>query len=146
MGLPRLADAECHHGAIGAEPRLGEVAAGQTIGDGEQAPFDHGARLGGTSGELGRGTTVAPMPEKPSRNLALELVRVTESAALAASRWVGRGDKNGVDGAAVDAMRTVLASVPMNGVTGHAMRSLKCTVPSRIVPLGPGVWRKIFVV
>ncbi len=56
------------------------------------------------------------MPEKPSRNLALELVRVTESAALAASRWVGRGDKNGVDGAAVDAMRTVLASVPMNGV------------------------------
>jgi fructose-1,6-bisphosphatase II len=56
------------------------------------------------------------MPEKPSRNLALELVRVTESAALAASRWVGRGDKIGVDKAAVDAMRTVLATVPMNGV------------------------------
>ncbi len=46
----------------------------------------------------------------------MELVRVTESAALAASRWVGRGDKNGVDRAAVEAMRTVLATVPMNGV------------------------------
>ena len=46
----------------------------------------------------------------PDRNLALELVRVTESAALAASRWVGRGDKIGADGAAVDAMRTVLSS------------------------------------
>jgi len=52
----------------------------------------------------------------PDRNLALELVRVTESAALASSRWVGRGDKIGADGAAVDAMRTVLASVPMDGV------------------------------
>ena len=56
------------------------------------------------------------MPEQPSRNLAMELVRVTESAALAAARWVGRGDKNGVDGAAVGAMRTVLASVPMDGL------------------------------
>ena len=46
----------------------------------------------------------------------MELVRVTESAALAASRWVGRGDKNGVDRAAVEAMRTVLATVPMAGV------------------------------
>ena len=52
----------------------------------------------------------------PDRNLALELVRVTEAAALAASRWVGKGDKNGADGAAVDAMRAVLASVPMDGV------------------------------
>ncbi len=52
----------------------------------------------------------------PDRNLALELVRVTESAALAASRWVGRGDKLGADGAAVDAMRTVLATVPMDGI------------------------------
>ena len=54
--------------------------------------------------------------QKPDRNLALELVRVTEAAALAASRWVGRGDKNGADGAAVDAMRTVLATVPMDGI------------------------------
>ena len=52
----------------------------------------------------------------PDRNLALELVRVTESAALAASRWVGRGDKLGADGAAVDAMRTVLSTVPMDGI------------------------------
>ena len=48
---------------------------------------------------------------RPDRNLAMELVRVTESAALAASRWVGRGDKNGADGAAVAAMRTVLSTV-----------------------------------
>lgn len=54
--------------------------------------------------------------QRPDRNLALELVRVTESAALAASRWVGRGDKNGADGAAVDAMRTVLSTVPMDGI------------------------------
>jgi fructose-1,6-bisphosphatase II len=54
--------------------------------------------------------------QRPDRNLALELVRVTESAALAASRWVGRGDKNGADGAAVDAMRTVLNTVPMDGI------------------------------
>lgn len=55
-------------------------------------------------------------PHRPDRNLALELVRVTESAAMAASRWVGRGDKNGADKAAVDAMRTVLSTVPMTGV------------------------------
>src|SRR3954471_22049561 len=52
----------------------------------------------------------------PDRNLALELVRVTEAAALAASRWVGAGDKEGADGAAVDAMRHVLNSVPMDGI------------------------------
>jgi fructose-1,6-bisphosphatase II len=51
----------------------------------------------------------------PDRNLALELVRVTEAAALAASRWMGRGDKEGADGAAVDAMRIVLHTVPMDG-------------------------------
>ncbi len=50
------------------------------------------------------------------RNLALEMVRVTESAALAAARWMGRGDKNGADGAAVDAMRQVLNNVAMDGV------------------------------
>src|SRR5215467_10103865 len=53
---------------------------------------------------------------KPDRNLALELVRVTEAAALAAARWVGRGDKLAADGAAVDAMRFVLDSVAMDGV------------------------------
>jgi len=61
---------------------------------------------------------VSPLTTKqvPDRNLAMELVRVTEAAALAASRWVGRGDKEGADGAAVDAMRIVLDSVPMDGV------------------------------
>ena len=54
--------------------------------------------------------------EVPDRNLALELVRVTEAAAMAAARWVGRGDKNGADGAAVNAMRALIGSVSMNGV------------------------------
>jgi fructose-1,6-bisphosphatase II len=52
----------------------------------------------------------------PDRNLALELVRVTEAAAMAAGRWVGRGDKNGGDGAAVDAMRALIGTVSMRGV------------------------------
>ncbi|MCX4456552.1 class II fructose-bisphosphatase [Streptomyces sp. NBC_01340] len=54
--------------------------------------------------------------EAPDRNLALELVRVTEAAAMAAGRWVGRGDKNGADGAAVRAMRNLVSTVSMNGV------------------------------
>jgi fructose-1,6-bisphosphatase II len=52
----------------------------------------------------------------PDRNLALELVRVTEAAALAAARMIGRGDKEGADQAAVDAMRAVLDSISMDGV------------------------------
>ncbi len=54
--------------------------------------------------------------EELDRNLALELVRVTEAAALAAGRWVGRGDKEGGDGAAVDAMRKLINSISMRGV------------------------------
>lgn len=54
--------------------------------------------------------------QRPDRNLALELVRATESAAMAAARWVGRGDKEGADAAAVDAMRLSLSTVQMNGV------------------------------
>ena len=54
--------------------------------------------------------------EELDRNLALELVRVTEAAAMAAGRWVGRGDKEGGDGAAVDAMRQLINSLPMRGV------------------------------
>ena len=53
---------------------------------------------------------------EPDRNLALELVRVTEAAAIAAGHWVGNGDKNSADGAAVDAMRSLLSTVNMNGV------------------------------
>jgi len=56
------------------------------------------------------------LPPDPDRNLALELVRATEAAAIAASRFMGRGDKEKVDQAAVDAMRPVLRSVSMNGV------------------------------
>ena len=52
----------------------------------------------------------------PSRNLALELVRVTETAAIAASRWIGRGEKNLADQAAVDAMRRMIGTVVMNGI------------------------------
>ncbi|MEU6119578.1 class II fructose-bisphosphatase [Streptomyces sp. NPDC047117] len=55
-------------------------------------------------------------PEAPDRNLALELVRVTEAGAMASGRWVGRGDKNGADGAAVKAMRALIHTVSMNGV------------------------------
>ena len=52
----------------------------------------------------------------PDRNLAMELVRVTEAAALASGRWVGRGQKNEGDGAAVNAMRKMINSVEMDGV------------------------------
>jgi fructose-1,6-bisphosphatase II len=55
-------------------------------------------------------------PQAPDRNLAMELVRGTEAAALAAGRWMGRGDKNAADGAAVDAMRLVLNTVEMDGI------------------------------
>lgn len=54
--------------------------------------------------------------QPPDRNLGLELVRVTEAAAMASGRWVGQGDKNGGDGAAVDAMRALIATVAMDGV------------------------------
>ena len=54
--------------------------------------------------------------QPPDRNLALELVRVTEAAAIAAARWVGRGDKEAADQAAVDGMRAMLDTVEMEGV------------------------------
>ena len=56
------------------------------------------------------------MSRFPDRNLALELIRVTETAALAAAPWVGRGDKNAADQAAVEAMRAMINTVDMNGV------------------------------
>jgi fructose-1,6-bisphosphatase II len=69
-------------------------------------------------GETAERTTSpsAPGSKAPDRNLALELVRVTEAAAMAAGRWIGRGDKNAADQAAVDAMRTVMDTVSMAGV------------------------------
>ncbi len=54
--------------------------------------------------------------QQPDRNLAMDLVRATESACLAAARWVGRGDKNAADNAAVEAMRLSLSTVSMDGV------------------------------
>jgi fructose-1,6-bisphosphatase II len=69
-------------------------------------------------GSLGSGSpgAVRPRREAPDRNLALELVRVTEAGAMAAGRWVGRGDKEGGDGAAVDAIRELVNSVSMRGI------------------------------
>jgi len=55
-------------------------------------------------------------PQTPDRNIALEMIRVTEAAAIAAARWAGRGDKLSADGAAVDAMRFVLGGIPMDGI------------------------------
>jgi fructose-1,6-bisphosphatase II len=84
----------------------------------QNGPFsDEGARFG----EAVSAAAEAPgMPEPghraPDRNLALELARVTEAAAMASARWVGRGDKNGADGAAVNAMRRLINTVAMNGV------------------------------
>ena len=60
-------------------------------------------------------TGVSRSPQDLDRNLALDLVRVTEAAAMAAGRWVGRGDKEGGDQAAVDAMRRLINSIPMRG-------------------------------
>ena len=67
--------------------------------------------------------------EAPDRNLALELVRVTEAGAMAAGRWVGRGDKEGGDGAAVDAMRELVNTVSCEG-------SLVAP-PAILMPAGP---------
>lgn len=63
-----------------------------------------------------RPSAAAGHTERPDRNLAMELVRVTEAAAMAAGRWVGKGDKPGGDAAAVDAMRQLIATVSMDGV------------------------------
>src|SRR5260370_39217908 len=56
--------------------------------------------------------------QSPDRNLAMELMRATEAAALAGGRWMGRGDKNAADGASVDAMRLVLNPISMDGLGG----------------------------
>jgi fructose-1,6-bisphosphatase II len=59
---------------------------------------------------------LTPPKDAPDRNLALDLVRVTEAGAMAAARWVGRGDKNGADEVAVNAMRVLISTVGMRGV------------------------------
>jgi fructose-1,6-bisphosphatase II len=69
------------------------------------------------TGPGGREGILLPAPaDAPDRNLALELVRVTEAAALAAARWIGHGEKESADQAAVDAMRLLLDTVSMDGV------------------------------
>ncbi|NIR38581.1 MAG: fructose-bisphosphatase class II, partial [Actinobacteria bacterium] len=54
--------------------------------------------------------------QPPEKNLALDLARVTEAAAMASARWQGRGDKNAADQAAVDAMRAILSTIDMDGI------------------------------
>src|SRR4051812_18121276 len=60
---------------------------------------------------------MSTQPQPPDRHLAMELVRVTEAAALASARWMGRGEKSGADGAATEAMRVILATVDMDGIS-----------------------------
>jgi fructose-1,6-bisphosphatase II len=71
----------------------------------------------------------------PDHNLGLDLTRVTEAAAMAAGRWAGRGEKERGDRAAVDAMRDLLATIPMRGVVvigeGERGRPPCFTTPSR---------------
>src|SRR6195952_2894886 len=71
---------------------------------------------GADSRRIGLPPELAVARQAPDRNLALELVRVTEAAAMAAGKWGGRGDKNSGDGAAVDAMRKLIGTVSMRGV------------------------------
>jgi fructose-1,6-bisphosphatase II len=78
------------------------------IPDPAAIPGEPGARI--------RAAAPEPAKQAPDRNLALELVRVTEAGAMAAARWVGRGDKKGADAAAVHAMRLLINTVSMKGV------------------------------
>src|SRR5256885_10965363 len=70
----------------------------------------------GPGADTGAAAGPEPAMQAPDRNLALELVRVTEAGAMAAARWAGRGDKNGADAAAVHAMRLLINTVSMNGL------------------------------
>src|SRR5690606_15179587 len=80
------------------------------------APARAGRRPVAVGVRSGASVTSGPMTNTaPDRNLAMELVRTTEAAAMAAAKWVGRGDKEGADGAAVDAMRLILGTVQMTG-------------------------------
>jgi fructose-1,6-bisphosphatase II len=102
------------------------LAAGGGLPPGGSLPAP-GSGLGGSaapggpdplSGSAEQDAAAPPEPGRhaPDRNLALELARVTEAAAMASARWVGRGDKNAADGAAVQAMRLLINTVSMNGV------------------------------
>ena len=83
-----------------------------------------------------------PTGRRPDRNLALELVRVTEYAALAAARLTGMGDKEAADQAAVDAMRMMLESVRMDGVlSGRGSRANPQSVPGGLRLTSVSCWR-----
>ena len=84
--------------------------------------------------------TLKPASQAPDRNLALDLVRVTEAGAMAAGRWVGRGDKNGADGVAVNAMRSLINTVEMNGVVviGEGEKEILLTAHYDAVKLRDG--------
>ena len=78
----------------------------------------------------------AAVSTRPDRNLAMDLVRVTEAAAMGAARWIGSGDKNGADQAAVTSMRAMLSTVPMDGIVvigeGEKDRLRCCTTAKRV--------------
>jgi fructose-1,6-bisphosphatase II len=98
--------------------RMPGVPAG-TVGDGGFAGVAGAPGIPRPAGRPpGDPGLAAPEPGRhaPDRNLALELARVTEAGAMASARWVGRGDKNGADAAAVNAMRQLINTVSMNGV------------------------------
>jgi fructose-1,6-bisphosphatase II len=104
-----------HHGAP-----TGKVAL--VMSEDQAVPMTGGPGVAGAPGVPDRpeGTDLVPPDppgiHAPDRNLALELARVTEAGAMASARWVGRGDKNGADGAAVNAMRQLINTVQMNGI------------------------------
>src|SRR3954469_5753172 len=86
------------------------------------------------------------MTTRPDRNLALELVRVTEAAAMGAGRWIGRGDKNAADRAAVEAMRAMLDTVSMNGsvvIGGGEKAEAPCLFSGE--PVGDGTGTEVDV-
>ena len=91
---------------------------GQAWQDGGLAGVAGAPGVAGSTGQEDSGSFAPPAPGRhaPDRNLAMELARVTEAGALASARWVGRGDKNGADGAAVNAMRQLINTVSMAGV------------------------------
>jgi fructose-1,6-bisphosphatase II len=86
--------------------------------DGGMAGVAGAPGIPGSAADAGQPGFATPEPgtHAPDRNLAMELARVTEAGALASARWVGRGDKNGADGAAVNAMRQLINTVSMSGV------------------------------
>ena len=91
-------------------------AADSALSGADPAPTRTDTTLGGGIDPVSSRADAMPNRGAPDRNLALELVRVTEAAALAAGRWMGRGDKEAVDQAAVDAMRLLMDTVSMDGV------------------------------